>query len=288
MRRVRKRPVRTETISASMRPIRTAAWALAGKQPRAQLSLATSRWWHSPIAKPRTQSHGSSSAPSQAAADSRAGPLLSALPRSHVAAGCPSPAGGRGAGAPLPWQPARSPLLERAGAGGRASRICGLSVSGGRACAEAGGALSAGPGGAALPSAVPPARLPGPAMSYGPLDPYRPGAPPPPRDFGGIIQTCSANVQRIAQYSECARAPGGGKWGGPARRRPVRSAAAAWPVGRGPLSSGSHGGAGADRAPARAVPGGPRAGPVAGTGGLAGPWPWTHVSPGLSFLLPAL
>ncbi|KAK2546492.1 hypothetical protein Q9966_000267 [Columba livia] len=53
-------------------------------------------------------------------------------------------------------------------------------------------ALSAGPGGAALP--------PDPAMSYGPLDPHRPGAPPP-RDFGGIIQTCSANVQRIAQYT---------------------------------------------------------------------------------------
>ncbi|KAK2518536.1 hypothetical protein Q9233_012340 [Columba guinea] len=53
-------------------------------------------------------------------------------------------------------------------------------------------ALSAGPGGAALP--------PDPAMSYGPLDPLRPGAPPP-RDFGGIIQTCSANVQRIAQYT---------------------------------------------------------------------------------------
>ncbi|NWZ51303.1 syntaxin-12 isoform X1 [Haliaeetus albicilla] len=38
-------------------------------------------------------------------------------------------------------------------------------------------------------------------MSYGPLDPYRPGATPPPRDFGGIIQTCSTNVQRIAQYT---------------------------------------------------------------------------------------
>lgn len=52
-----------------------------------------------------------------------------------------------------------------------------------------------------------------PAMSYGPLDTYRPGAPPPPRDFGGIIQTCSANVQRIAQYSECGRDPwsGGGE-----------------------------------------------------------------------------
>uniref|UniRef100_A0A8V0YD11 Syntaxin-12 n=1 Tax=Gallus gallus TaxID=9031 RepID=A0A8V0YD11_CHICK len=38
-------------------------------------------------------------------------------------------------------------------------------------------------------------------MSYGPLDPYRPGPTAPPRDFGGIIQTCSANVQRIAQYT---------------------------------------------------------------------------------------
>ncbi|NXN97455.1 STX12 protein, partial [Rhinopomastus cyanomelas] len=33
-------------------------------------------------------------------------------------------------------------------------------------------------------------------MSYGPLDPERSA---PPRDFGGIIQTCSGNVQRIAQ-----------------------------------------------------------------------------------------
>ncbi|XP_015738980.1 syntaxin-12 isoform X1 [Coturnix japonica] len=38
-------------------------------------------------------------------------------------------------------------------------------------------------------------------MSYGPLDPYRAGATAPPRDFSGIIQTCSANVQRIAQYT---------------------------------------------------------------------------------------
>ncbi|OXB61869.1 hypothetical protein ASZ78_004575 [Callipepla squamata] len=38
-------------------------------------------------------------------------------------------------------------------------------------------------------------------MSYGPLDLYRPGPTAPPRDFGGIIQTCSANVQRIAQYT---------------------------------------------------------------------------------------
>ncbi|NXF95106.1 STX12 protein, partial [Eubucco bourcierii] len=38
-------------------------------------------------------------------------------------------------------------------------------------------------------------------MSYGPLDPYRPAPTAPPRDFGGIIQTCSANVQRIAQYT---------------------------------------------------------------------------------------
>ncbi|XP_030394906.1 syntaxin-12 [Gopherus flavomarginatus] len=41
-------------------------------------------------------------------------------------------------------------------------------------------------------------------MSYGPLDACRPGGPqgqPPPRDFSSIIQTCSANVQRIAQYT---------------------------------------------------------------------------------------
>ncbi|NXM32806.1 STX12 protein, partial [Oxyruncus cristatus] len=37
-------------------------------------------------------------------------------------------------------------------------------------------------------------------MSFGPLDPRGP-APAPPRDFGGIIQTCSGNVQRIAQYT---------------------------------------------------------------------------------------
>ncbi|KAH0631283.1 hypothetical protein JD844_005563 [Phrynosoma platyrhinos] len=35
-------------------------------------------------------------------------------------------------------------------------------------------------------------------MSYGPLETYRPGGLPP-RDFGSIIQTCSANVQRLAQ-----------------------------------------------------------------------------------------
>lgn len=227
MRRVRKRPVRTGTISASMRPIRTAVWALAGKQPRAQLALATSRWWHCPIAKPRTQSHGSSSVPSQAAAHSRAGPLLSALPRSHAAAGCPSPAGGRGAGAPLPWQPARSPLLERAGAGGRASRICGLSVSGGRACAEAGGALSAGPGGAALPPAVPPAcpARPCPTVRWTPTAPgRRPRRGTSAASSRHAAPTCSASRSTVS-------APGprgvGGKWGGPARRRPVRSAAAA-------------------------------------------------------------
>ncbi|XP_042741547.1 syntaxin-12 isoform X1 [Tympanuchus pallidicinctus] len=38
-------------------------------------------------------------------------------------------------------------------------------------------------------------------MSYGPLDPYRAGPTAPPRDFGAIIQTCSGNVQRIAQYT---------------------------------------------------------------------------------------
>uniref|UniRef100_A0A8D0GGY0 Syntaxin-12 n=1 Tax=Sphenodon punctatus TaxID=8508 RepID=A0A8D0GGY0_SPHPU len=40
-------------------------------------------------------------------------------------------------------------------------------------------------------------------MSYGPLETYRPGGGGPgqlpPRDFNGIIQTCSANVQRLAQ-----------------------------------------------------------------------------------------
>ncbi|KAF7242363.1 Syntaxin-12, partial [Varanus komodoensis] len=36
------------------------------------------------------------------------------------------------------------------------------------------------------------------AMSYGPLEIYRPGGLPP-RDFSAIIQTCSTNVQRLAQ-----------------------------------------------------------------------------------------
>uniref|UniRef100_A0ABM5EST9 Syntaxin-12 isoform X2 n=1 Tax=Pogona vitticeps TaxID=103695 RepID=A0ABM5EST9_9SAUR len=36
------------------------------------------------------------------------------------------------------------------------------------------------------------------AMSYGPLETYRPGGLPP-RDFSAIIQTCSTNVQRLAQ-----------------------------------------------------------------------------------------
>lgn len=41
-------------------------------------------------------------------------------------------------------------------------------------------------------------------MSYGPLETYRPGGVPvPPRDFNSIIQTCSANVQRLTQCSEC-------------------------------------------------------------------------------------
>ncbi|CAI5781416.1 syntaxin-12 [Podarcis muralis] len=35
-------------------------------------------------------------------------------------------------------------------------------------------------------------------MSYGPLETYRPGGLPP-RDFSAIIQTCSTNVQRLAQ-----------------------------------------------------------------------------------------
>ncbi|XP_060114158.1 syntaxin-12 [Heteronotia binoei] len=37
-------------------------------------------------------------------------------------------------------------------------------------------------------------------MSYGPLETYRPGGVSvPPRDFNSIIQTCSANVQRLTQ-----------------------------------------------------------------------------------------
>ncbi|XP_074832522.1 syntaxin-12 [Carettochelys insculpta] len=39
-------------------------------------------------------------------------------------------------------------------------------------------------------------------MSFGPSDAGRPAGPLrqlPPRDFGGIVQTCSGNVQRIAQ-----------------------------------------------------------------------------------------
>ncbi|KAJ7304199.1 hypothetical protein JRQ81_011732 [Phrynocephalus forsythii] len=35
-------------------------------------------------------------------------------------------------------------------------------------------------------------------MSYDPLETYRPGGLPP-RDFSAIIQTCSSNVQRLAQ-----------------------------------------------------------------------------------------
>lgn len=118
--------------------------------------------------------------------------------------------------------------------------------------------LSAGPGGALLWSWSRRSLRPAPAMSYGPLDPYRPGPSPPPRDFGGIIQTCSANVQRIAQYSECAWARGKGT----ARQRPVRSAE------RGSRLAGGAGGTplgvprrGSPRGPARAAaPGRCRAG----------------------------
>lgn len=129
--------------------------------------------------------------------------------------------------------------------------------------------------GPAEPRSFLPSFLPAPAMSYGPLDPYRPGATPPPRDFGGIIQTCSTNVQRIAQYSECARARGGR--GGPARvggQRPVGSADRGGRLagGAGGPSSGSlhQGGAGRTEGLPRASRGwGPRL-PVAADAGRPG------------------
>lgn len=225
----------------------------------------------------------------------RARPSLTASRRCRSSAPSPAPAAaappqrpagpraGRGAGAPLPWHRAGSPALERAGAGGRASRICGRSVSstgrrrmrGGRWGSVSWARRSRAP---SFLRSFPP--RPCRTVRWTPTVPgRRPRRGTSAASSRHAAPTCSASRSTVSAPGpggEGAARPG---WAGSAPWG-ARTAAAASPAVRGVPPRGPS---------TRAVPGGPRAsrGPPGG-GGLASPWLRTQAGREPSCLLRTL